>query len=248
MGQGALTILRKIVAHTIGLPLEHVIYRLPDTDQVPDSGPTVASRTTMIVGSLIQQAALEIKERWDESGEFSVQRTYEQPDHIQWDQETMRGDAYPAYSWGVIIAEVTVESDTGQISVDKIWSAFDVGTAMDDLTLRGQIDGGIAQSIGWAIMENLEIPQGVILQDKIRDYCIPTSLDLPPIQSRTYNNPYDSGPFGAKGAGELTFIGTAPAIAVAVEHALGEKMNHLPLTPERVLLLIGDNSHRGNQQ
>ena len=96
MGQGAGTTLRKIVATTLGIPLRDVIYENPDTDRVPDSGPTVASQTIMIVGGLLRKAALKMAE----IGSDEVLEEYEQPPHMKWDQELFRGDAYPVYSWG----------------------------------------------------------------------------------------------------------------------------------------------------
>jgi len=240
MGQGARTVLPKIVARTLGIPLEHVHCENPDTDVVPDSGPTVASRTTMIVGGLLREAALELKRLWTPGQTLDVRRTYRHPPHIRWDQEHFRGDAYPEYAWGANVVEVEVDLLTGLVRVIKVWAEFDVGAPMDERTLRGQMEGGIAQGLGYALWEKLAVTGGTVQQQRIRDYTIPTFQDMPPVESGSVYNPYEYGPFGAKGAGELTLVGVAPAVAAAVQQAIGRPVAAIPLTPEMILQLIGD--------
>ncbi len=238
MGQGAQTALRKIVAETLKIPIEDVIYENPDTDRVPDSGPTVASRTTMIVGGLLKQAAQEMKQRWNEKETFEVSRTYKHPDYISWDQEKLSGDAYPTYSWGVNIAEVDVDTNTGEVDVKKVWAIYDVGVPIDERMMRGQAQGGIVQGMGYAVLEKMETSGGEIQQNTITDYIIPTSMDVPEIECEFIENPYEFGPFGAKCAGELTFVGVAPAIAQAVQNAIGKEVNRIPITPEYIFELL----------
>ncbi len=242
MGQGAQTTLRKVVAATLELPVERIAYDNPDTDRVPDSGPTVASRTAMIVGHLLERAAVELKQRWDSGQEVEVESNYRHPDHLEWDEDSLKGDAYPAYSWGVNVVEVEVDSITYETKVKGVWGVYDVGAALDDRIVKGQIDGGIAQGLGYATLEVMETRQGAIQQRNFTDYIIPTSLDLPRIESRLIDNPYEGGPFGAKGAGELPLIGAAPALAAAVGQAVGVCVDRIPVTPEYLAELC---QHRG---
>lgn len=242
MGQGALTALRKIVADTLAIPMENVKYDNPDTERVPDSGPTVASRTTMIIGNLLKQAAEEMAEKWNETNEIEISKVYEHPDYIEWNQDKFEGDAYPTYSWGVNVVELEVDTLTGEIAIEKVWAVFDVGVPIDEKLMRGQIEGGIAQGIGYATIEVMQNKNGKFLQNTITDYVIPTAMDLPQIESRLIENPYEFGPFGAKCAGELTFVGVAPAVAAAVKNAIGIDINKLPITPESIVKeLEGEN-------
>src|SRR3712207_9309248 len=109
MGQGVQTSMRKIVAKALNIPVERTIHENPDTDRVPDSGPTVASRTTMVVGKLLYDAALKLKERWNESDRVEVMTQYKHPEGFSWDDNNFVGDAYNSYSWGSNIVELEVD-------------------------------------------------------------------------------------------------------------------------------------------
>ena len=231
MGQGYNTILRKIAASVLEIPMEQVDYPYPDTSKVPDSGPTAASRSTMVVGRLIEIAAKEMKERWDE-GDFSVEKVYEHPDGHPWDQATFRGDAYLGYGWGAVCVEVEVDKRTNEVKVTGIWSSHDVGKAIDELIVHGQINGGIVQSLGYASMEKMENRGGFFRQTSMSDYVIPTSMEFPYQHYIIQDNPYEWGPYGAKGMGELVFNGASAAYVDAVERALGKMAYKIPLPPE----------------
>jgi CO/xanthine dehydrogenase Mo-binding subunit len=233
MGQGAQTTLRKIVAEKLEIPMESVLYENPDTDRVPDSGPTVASRTVMIVGSLLAEASNELNTRGP--GDQVVLVEYRQPEGIEWDQDNLIGDAYPAYSWGANAVEVEIDPITFEIRVTGIWGVYDVGRAIDEKIVLGQIEGGMVQGLGYAGLEVMERKKGKILQTSVTDYIIPTSLDLPPAVIQLIDNPYENGPFGAKGAGELPHIGVAPAFAAAVQNALNRPVRKIPVTPEYLM-------------
>ena len=237
MGQGCQTTLRKIAAQTLGIPFESVIQRLADTATCPDSGPTVASRTTMIVGRLIERCAVEMRQRWDERA-FEVEKEYKYPAYLSWDNVNLKGNAYPEYSWGANVVEVEVDRLTYETKVSGIWGAYDIGTPIDELIVAGQIDGGLIQGLGYAGMEAIESSGGRILQDNLTNYAIPTSMDYPKVNRRLVDNPYPEGPFGAKGLGELPLVGAAPAFAIAVEQAIGRKVYRLPLTPEYIMQLV----------
>ncbi len=235
MGQGLQTALRKIAAWELGLGIEDIVYDNPDTDRVPDSGPTVASRSTMVVGYLVQQCARELKARWDEGAGLRVRKQYQYPPGLSWDQATLQGDAYPSYSWGVNVVEVSLDPVTYEIRTEGIWSVFDVGIPIDERIMAGQVSGGVIQALGYAALEKCELEHGRFRQRTITDYMIPTAMDFPSVENNFVENPYPYGPFGAKGAGELVFDAAAPAYADAVGHLLGVAISEIPVTPERVM-------------
>lgn len=232
MGQGAETVLRKIVAETLELPIEQIMYEKVDTGLIPDSGPTVASRTTMIVGGLLRDSALEMKKRWNESEHFELSKTYKHPSYLKWDDEVFKGDAYPVHSWGANIAEIEIDPITYELTINKLYAVFDVGVPIDERALIGQMEGGMVQGVGWATIEVMRTENGKLKQANLTDYKIPTSMDVPEIDCDFVLNPYEYGPFGAKCAGELSFVGSPPAVAEAVANALNKPINHLPITPE----------------
>jgi CO/xanthine dehydrogenase Mo-binding subunit len=238
MGQGIRTTMMKIVSQILDIPMEQTVYDLPDTDKVPDSGPTVASRTIMIVGGLVARAAKQLKEKWVNGEDITVSERYKQPEYIKWDEDNFVGDAYPAYSWGVNIVEVDVCPVTYQVTLNHVWSVYDVGKSIDDRIIVGQADGGIMQGIGYGYLEVMNAKDGRIQQKNVTDYIIPTSVDSPPLDTYIMDNPYPLGPYGAKGAGELTLVGGAPAVALAIEEAIGQKVYKIPVTPEYIMELM----------
>jgi CO/xanthine dehydrogenase Mo-binding subunit len=252
IGQGTETVFSQIAADAAGIPIERIVFATPSTTTVPDSGPTVASRTVMVVGAIVEQAAAEVAARVREAarngesfaatgdrllaeGEVSVLLQYEPPDWVQWDDKAYKGDAYPVYAWMCDVAEVEVDLDTFEVKVIDFWQAADVGKAINPVMCKGQLEGGTLQAIGWALSEELVWRDGRIENPRMTNYIIPTALDAPPFETILIEAPYAHGPGGgAKGIGELPMDGGAPAIAAAVEHACGLVMDALPLTPERL--------------
>lgn len=234
MGQGIRTSLRKLVADILNTPLSQVEYDLPDTDFVPDSGPTVASRTMMIVGGLVAKAAEKLRSSWIAGQSQMVEEHYVQPSYIQWNEDSMQGDAYPAYSWGVNVVEVAIDPITYEVTLKGIWSVYDCGKDIDRLVVMGQADGGIAQGVAYGYLEVMDVRDGGIRQHNFTDYIIPTALDLPTMTTEWMDNPYPLGPYGAKGVGELTLVGGAPAVAKAIEMAIKRNITQIPVTPERI--------------
>jgi CO/xanthine dehydrogenase Mo-binding subunit len=257
-GQGTKTVLSQIAAEALGLPYENVSVAQPDTLEVPNSGPTVASRTAMIVGKLVQSAALGIKQtlissgllREDYSadefraacqryvaahGQFRCWSRYEAPKDIFWDDEKYRGEAYAAFAWAVYIAEVTVDLTTYSVSVDDFVARQEVGKVLHPLLAKGQIIGGVAQGIGFSLYEKVAWNNGRMQNSQMTNYIMPTSSDLPPIRVffEELGNVY--GAYGAKGIGELPMDGPAPAIVNAVEDALGVAFDFVPLLPENIM-------------
>lgn len=239
MGQGVRTTFPKIVATALGIPYEKVHYLLPDTAVAPDSGPTVASRSILITGRLLERAANKLKKNWVDGEEQTITEGYVDPPHrISFDYDTFTGDAYPAFSWGVNVVEVEVDTCTCQPRVTNVWAVYDCGTPIDLNALHGQADGGIVQGLGYGGMERMQVrPDGSIPQASLTDYIIPTAADASPIHVEFHDDPYYDGPFGARGAGELTIVGAAPAYVAAVENALRIEASQIPLTPERILTL-----------
>ncbi|WP_035275783.1 xanthine dehydrogenase family protein molybdopterin-binding subunit [Desulfogranum japonicum] len=241
MGQGTTMALKKIVAQTMELPVEHVLFTPPDTARVPDSGPTVASRTVMIVGNLLQKAAVELRTILD-SGQLPtkeepliVEQRYMHPEELTWDEPSFYGDAYPAYSWSVNVVEVEIDPITSAIKIIGSWAAYDVGVPIDNAMLQGQMQGGVAQALGYATLEQMQMIDGKPAQHSLTDYIIPTIYDVPELECFFVKNPYKHGPFGAKGAGELPHIGPAPALAEAVSQATGKLITKIPITPEQLV-------------
>ncbi|MDU6263368.1 MAG: xanthine dehydrogenase family protein molybdopterin-binding subunit [Anaerocolumna aminovalerica] len=234
MGQGAKTTFSKIVADTLGISLDKVIYSNPDTDRVPDSGPTVASRSLMVVGQLIKRAAEKLKEQWKSGEEQLIEEHYVHPDFlIPFDIKIFHGDAYPTYSWCVNVIELEVDTITATTQVIGAWGVYDVGTPLDLNILHGQMQGGFLQSIGYASMEQCNYNEkGIIRNNSFSDYIIPTAMDIPNLVTDIIEVPYVEGPYGAKGAGELPCVGPAPAYIDALENALENNIYHIPYTQE----------------
>ena len=230
MGQGTQTALCKIVASALNIDFDKVKYIVPDTFLVPDSGPTVASRTVMIVGELLFKAAIKMQSE----NLNHVELTFSPPEKLIWDSKASKGNAYMAFSWSALLARVEVDPLTYEVTCTDIWGSYDVGMPIDEKLLLGQIQGGIAQGLGYTLMENMTSTNGKINQISFSSYPIPTTMDMPKIHTSIIENRFEFGPFGAKSVGELSIIGVAPAIAGAVENALNIHTNQLPLIPELI--------------
>lgn len=232
IGQGLHTAFRKIAAYELKLPIEQIEIEEYDTTKICDTGPTVASRSAMIVGYLVQEASKKMKAHLKE--EYAeVEQSYEHPKHlIPWDAQTFRGDAYPSYGLGVNVVEVEIDKTTYEIEIKKVWGVFDTGYTIDKKVVDGQIIGGMAQALGWGFLERLDEKDGKFMQTKMSDYMIPTSLDLPSMKTHTIDEPYKYGPSGAKGIGELTFDGAAAALSSAIDNATNKHFSKIPITPE----------------
>lgn len=237
-GQGNRTTLKKIVSDTLGIPEDQVTHEAPDTDHTLSTGPTAASRTIIIVGFLCEKAAKNLKKIW-KSGEYQeIIEPYVGPSYIHWDEDTMQGDAYPGYAWGVNIFEVEYDPLTYQIKVTGSWSTYDVGHAIDERIVFGQSDGGIGQGLGYGFLENLVLKDGKFYQRTLSDYIVPTAMDLPMMETALIDNLFAYGASGAKGCGELTFVGCAPAVAHAIEMAIDRNVYKVPCTPEYIMEVV----------
>lgn len=275
-GQGLKTIFSQIAAEVLGVDIDRITFMEIDTSVCADSGPTVASRSTLLGGSAVKIAAEQLRDkiaaivadtvRIDKnslvfkkgnilttSGDkimslnegvglanwkgvsLSASSWYHAPD-ITWDGKTGQGNPYFTYIYGCQIAEVEVDTATGQVDVLKVAAAHDVGRAINPANVMGQINGGILMSMGYGLTEELDMEDGCINNTNFDEYIIPTAKDMPELIPIIVENPDPSGPYGAKSIGEATSELGAAAIANAVAHAAGKRIRQLPLNLERVLL------------
>ena len=227
------------------MPYDAVEVNAADTGSVPDSGPTVASRTCMIVGRILQRCAEEMRARLGRAdaaaylrkhGPLVVTKEYEQPAEMQWDDSSYRGDAYGSYGWACDVVEVEVDRDTWEA---RPVCVHDACTRSARRSIRcstaGQIEGGSAQGLGYALLEEVVMRDGRMANAQLTNYIIPTTLDTPPMDVVMLENPYKHGPFGAKGVGEMPIDGPAPAVINALRHA-GCDLREIPATPERIMV------------
>ena len=243
IGQGTRTMHAQIVADALGVPYDCVEVNAADTSEVPDSGPTVASRTCMIVGRILQRSAEDMRSRLgrltprqylEQHGPLVITRAYERPAGMEWDDARYRGDAYGSYGWGCDVVEVEVDPDTWEARPMAFATVQDIGKAIHPILARGQIEGGSAQGLGYALLEEVVMRDGRMANAQLTNYIIPTPLDTPPMDVVIIENPYAFGPFGAKGVGEMPIDGPAPAVINALRHA-GFDLREIPATPERIM-------------
>jgi CO/xanthine dehydrogenase Mo-binding subunit len=279
MGQGAATAVSMIVAEELGVSLDRIRFLNADTSVTPDSGPTVASRTTFMAGNAARRGCRDLLKRLKpiaadilkcpvssielaENRVFSSKSKnkknkikfsaltetcfrkgislyahgwYKSPS-TSWDEKTGQGDAYFTFVYGANLAEVEVDFVTGMVKVTDFISSHDIGRTINPGGAKGQIYGGVAMGIGYALFENYAEKQGQPQFENFDEYLIPTISDVPPIRAELIENPDKLGPFGAKSLGEPACELAAPAIANAVYNATGRRIRELPLTLELVLL------------
>jgi CO/xanthine dehydrogenase Mo-binding subunit len=258
IGQGTNTIFSQIASETLGIDFDAIEIAQPDTGRVPNSGPTVASRTSMVVGKLVESAVTGLKqtlagsgllpEKYSETefkkacadyiakfGSLKTSSTYQPPPNVHWDDEKYQGDAYGAYAWAIYVAEVSFDELTYEARVEDFVALQEVGRVLNPVLAAGQIEGGVAQAIGFTLFENVVWKEGRMANNQMTNYIIPTPADIPPIRVHFEENPYAYGPGGAKGIGELPMDGAAPAILNAIENATGISFNRVPLMPETLM-------------
>jgi CO/xanthine dehydrogenase Mo-binding subunit len=263
IGQGTNTIFSQIAAEALGLDFESIEIVQPDTGLVPNSGPTVASRTSMVVGKLVESAVTGLKQTLIGSGllretysardfqaacakyiaqfgPLKTSATYQPPPNVHWDDDKYQGDAYGAYAWAVYVGEVSFDSLTYEAHVEDFVALQEVGRVLNPVLAAGQIEGGVAQAIGFTLFENVVWKDGRMANNQMTNYIIPKPADIPPIRVFFEENPYAYGPGGAKGIGELPMDGAAPAILNAIENATGISFNRIPLMPELLLEKLAD--------
>jgi len=279
IGQGSFTVLPQICAEELGVAVEDIRLVSPDTDLVPESGPTVGSRSTTLMGNAIILAARQVKEsimdmasqmlfvpverleaknrrifdrdnpsrfvmfkdvasRCMGMGKRLIGQGWWTPPPLGIDAETLQGNPYFVYAYSTQMAEVIVDVQTGEVAVTDYVAAFDVGKAVNPKAVEGQIEGGVAMGLGYALMEEVILKDGYIQNLNLQDFLIPTTLDVPAIQPIILEEKTKFGPYGAKGIGEMPNIPAAPAIINAIAHACGGRVRSLPANPEKVYWAI----------
>jgi CO/xanthine dehydrogenase Mo-binding subunit len=254
MGQGTRTIFPQLVAEALGVPMAAVELAPQDTAFVPDSGPTVASRTAMVVGGLLIKAARRLHAEVEEAtgtsfadaylayaaahGPSRIDQRFEPYPGAGFDDATYRGDAYPAFGWAACVARVEVDLDTGEVEVRDVVAADDIGRVIHPVLAEGQVEGGTLQAVGYATIEEIKLRDGRYLNDRLATYIIPTALDAPRITTILVEAPFAGAPHGAKGVGELPMDVGAPAVVAAIADATGVWIHELPATPERILAAL----------
>ncbi|MCL5274583.1 MAG: xanthine dehydrogenase family protein molybdopterin-binding subunit [Chloroflexi bacterium] len=289
-GTGSRTVFTLIAAEVLGARPERIRVLLADTETAVDSGPTVASRASVVGGNATRVAADKLAQllNWaaadllkcapeqivrdqemfigadEEPVGFdavaaharkmgfvlSAHGKWQMPT-IHWDFEKGAGVPYVGYTFGAQVVEVTVNTGTGKVQADRIWAAHDIGKVLFPEGAYGQLYGGIAQGLGYGLMEEVEINHGYIHNVNFDDYIIPTAMDVPAIEATFVEAPFALGPYGAKNVAEPSMLGVAPALANAVCHATGKRIRELPLTPERILLgraLVNDDGGANSRQ
>jgi len=257
IGQGMNTVLAQIAAEELGCGLDLVRVVEPDTSRVPDSGPTVASRTTLMSGNAVRDGCRTIRERmratleadgldwalmsWREKAREALQRGvqlsaqgWSSPPRTTFDVETGQGEPYVTYSWSVNTVEIEVDTETMEVRPVRVVSGHDIGKAINPQCGEGQIEGGVVQGLGYALVEEHATRDGHILNNQFSTYIIPTPMDAPEIVPIIVEYEFPWGPYGAKGLGETPLIGVAPAVVNAIAHALGMRVREIPATPERL--------------
>lgn len=279
MGQALTTSIGQIAAEALGIKFEDVLVSYSDTAMSPDSGPTVASRSVVLVGNAVMDACRKLRERlldvagkllkadprnleladgkvavvghpdtaikladivvkaYNSQVSLAAAGTWNPPQPV-FRAEDGQGNPSHAYTFGAHGIELEVDTETGEITVTRSVLACDVGKAINPKTVEGQMDGGVAQAIGWGVMEETLMNKGVMQNATFHNYLIPTTKDVPRLESVIVEHPNELGPFGAKGVGEPPIIGAGPAIRNALFDALGFSINVLPLTPREVVTAI----------
>ena len=241
MGQGTDTMFWQIAAETIGFPLEKVKVFTTDTEITPDGNFSAGSRQTYVSGRAVQMAVEELKKAMDENrvktynemkakGLPTLYKAINKPVTSRPDPKTGQGVPWETYSFGIQMAEVSVEIKTGKVDVLKITSVHDLGTVINIQNVEGQLHGGIYMGLGYALMEEFVYTK----TDSFAKFKVPRAKDMPEMEIITLNIPRKKGPFGASGTAEYADVPTAPAIANAIYNACGARIRDLPITPEKI--------------
>lgn len=264
VGQGARNVMRQIAAETLNLNVENITICNSDTDLMEDSGTAAASRQTYNTGNAVMNSCMKLREnilkaidevdskntKLDREKLMKAYRDavenkidiraegYFKADTSSVNMETGQGNPYWPYTFATQKAVVEVDDETGKVDVIEIETYNDSGKIINPEMAEGQIQGGCAMGIGYALMEEVEFQSGIIKNLNFSDYIIPTSLDVPSIKINFVEDTEESGPYGAKGLGEPSMVPTVPAVINAIYDAVGVRMTELPATCDRVLKAI----------
>lgn len=237
VGQGVHTAMQQMAAEATGVPLTKVRLVASDTASSRNSGSVSASRMTFMSGNSIRGAAAEALEQWanEERPAIGTYR-YKPPKTTPYDPQTGRSEPNFSYGYVAEAVEVEVDVETGHVRLLNVYCADDVGRAVNPQQIQGQIEGAVVQAAGYAIMEELLVKDGRILNPTLSTYLIPTVLDVPDhVESIVLEYPDPLGPWGARGMAEMPYLPLAPAVASALFDATGIWFDDIPLTPQRVV-------------
>lgn len=271
VGGGMETVLAQLAAEEFGVEVADVTVVSADTSVVPFDHGTYSSRVAVSSGLAVLQAAAEARRQLLEIagavlGEepsalmlsqkqifrhaggkgIPVEEIFRDP-RCRQKSIVVSGSAAEdgrkmGWSFGAQAVEVKVDRETGQLHVVRVISAHDVGKAINPPLAIGQVEGGVVMGLGYALHEELRMDEGRIINPTFADYAIPFAQQTPPIEAILIESPSSMGPFGAKGIGELALFGIAPAIANAVESAIGKRITELPMSPENILKALESSS------
>jgi CO/xanthine dehydrogenase Mo-binding subunit len=243
VGQGTHLALHQIAAETLGLPLERVEMVTNDSAESPNAGSASASRMTLMGGQAVHQACIAARDTWSASEDYHAVATYQFHPSATTPLDPVSGAGRPNYCYGYAAQAVEVEVNTltGQVQVLKVISVHDVGRAINRQQVEGQIEGCLAQALGYALLEHLQVRDGHILTPYLSTYLLPTVLDMPSeIVPVILELADPEGPYGARGVAEMALVPFAPAVAAAIHDATGVWLNQQPMTPERVLAALSE--------
>ncbi len=245
VGQGAHTAMTQMAAHALGVAPEIIELIVSDTAETRNSGSASASRMTFMSGNSIKGACELALEKWRAEDRPAI-ATYQYlaPKTSMFDPQT--GYSKPNFAYGYVAqaALVEVDTETGHVQVLDVISANDVGKAINPQLIRGQIEGGVVQAIGYVILEDFQHQGGYVQTPHLSTYLIPTALDVPQrVDPLILEYPDPNGPWGVRGMAEMPFLPLAPAVIAAVHDAIGVWFHSFPLTPERVLSALGKLPH-----
>jgi CO/xanthine dehydrogenase Mo-binding subunit len=247
VGQGSHLAMRQIAAELLNLRLERIALIADDSSEAPNAGSASASRLTLMAGRAVHDATVEALSRYRATDDERVEATVQFRPAATTMLADDDGSGIPNYCYGYAAQAVEVEVNTltGQIRVCRVISVHDVGRAINMQQVEGQIEGCLAQAIGYALLEELKTRDGIILTPHLSTYLLPTALDMPdeivPVVLELEDT---QGPFGARGVAEMPLVPFLPAVAAAVHDATGVWLTEQPFTPERVwAALDGDRRH-----
>jgi CO/xanthine dehydrogenase Mo-binding subunit len=238
VGQGTHLVLRQVAAEVLDLPLDRIMMITDDSSQAPNAGSASASRMTLMGGRAVHDAATEAFERYRQSDDERVEATVQFRPPVTTMLSSDDGSGIPNYCYGYAAQAVEVEVNTltGQVRVHRVISVHDVGRAINLQQVEGQIEGCIAQAIGYALMEELKTRDGIILTPHLSTYLLPTALDTPEeIVPVVLELADPHGPFGARGVAEMPLVPFLGAVAAAIHDAVGVWLTEQPFIPELVL-------------
>ncbi|MGQ4833018.1 MAG: xanthine dehydrogenase family protein molybdopterin-binding subunit [Candidatus Asgardarchaeia archaeon] len=280
MGQGSKTVMSQTAAEVLGIPIDYVTFVGPDTSVSPDSGPTVASRGTIMGCGAVKNAAEIVKERMAKFAAKLLETSFQDivfengyvfsksdpkkkitfkelakkcwlnrvnlsaigwflAPTIHWDPETGEGEPYFTYTYYADIAEVEVNMKTGIVKVKKVYAMHDPGRVINPKTARGQIYGGVAMGIGYALKEEFKLDEkGYPITLNFDKYQIIRANEMPDVEVYFLEHPDPNGPFGAKSLGEPSYDTVAPSVINAIAHATGIRVRELPATRDKILKLL----------